>query len=80
MDILDTTAVVCVWWIFIRLEFGAVYFLVSCFVGVFINLGRRKLGEQSAYNVFNSNLKELPGTLNAKHFEDQLMMRMGNND
>lgn len=32
-----------VWWIFIRLEFGAVYFLVSCFVGVFINLGRRRM-------------------------------------
>jgi len=61
-----------VWWIFIKLEFGAVFFVLSGFIFMYLNLGTRKLGEDSAYHVFNRGFKELPGTLTAQHIEDQL--------
>eukprot|EP00026_Physarum_polycephalum_P019401 Phypoly_transcript_21395.p1 GENE.Phypoly_transcript_21395~~Phypoly_transcript_21395.p1 ORF type:complete len:182 (+),score=28.93 Phypoly_transcript_21395:83-547(+) len=62
-------------WFFVRIEFGAVFVVISGFALIFLNLGDRKKGEESAYNVFNKNHRELLGTFNARQFEDQILHR-----
>uniref|UniRef100_A0A158Q806 SAYSvFN domain-containing protein n=1 Tax=Elaeophora elaphi TaxID=1147741 RepID=A0A158Q806_9BILA len=62
-------------WYFTYIEFGLVFFVSSLFVLLFINLGRRKSGELSAYSVFNPQCERLPGTLTAEHFERDLLKR-----
>ncbi|KAL6072746.1 SAYSvFN domain-containing protein 1 [Balamuthia mandrillaris] len=62
---------------FIQLEFGVVYFLFSCFLFVWLTLGSggnvtpdgRRV---SAYSVFNENMAALPGTFDANEFEQHL--------
>lgn len=56
-----------------RLGFGNPYLLLSAFVLIFANLGQRKLGELSAYNVFNPQFQELLGQLRAEHLEADLI-------
>ena len=48
------------------LEVGAIYFMLSVFVSMYINLGERVEGELSAYSVFNRNWTRLTGTLTAE--------------
>ncbi|VIO98707.1 Uncharacterized protein BM_BM2176 [Brugia malayi] len=62
-------------WCFTYIEFGLVFFLFSLFVFLFINLGKRKSGELSAYSIFNPHCERLPGTLTAEHFERDLLKR-----
>ncbi|CAM9676080.1 unnamed protein product [Pylaiella littoralis] len=52
---------------------GAVYFIVSAMVGIFVNLGEREEGEWSAYSVFNAGCRALLGTINAEQFEREIM-------
>ncbi|PRP79412.1 hypothetical protein PROFUN_08173 [Planoprotostelium fungivorum] len=59
--------------VFIRLEFGVVFFICSLFFLMFSNLGQRKEGELSAYNVFNRGGKALPGQLTASQFESEIL-------
>lgn len=72
-------ATACIWLsgqlFFIKLEFGLVYFLFSCFVLMFLNLGVRKEGEMSAYSVFNENCERLLGQITSEHFERDLLRR-----
>eukprot|EP01111_Echinosteliopsis_oligospora_P010890 TRINITY_DN3470_c0_g1_i1.p1 TRINITY_DN3470_c0_g1~~TRINITY_DN3470_c0_g1_i1.p1 ORF type:complete len:161 (+),score=43.53 TRINITY_DN3470_c0_g1_i1:23-484(+) len=54
---------------------GAVYFVLLGFYLIFSNLGEKKKGEVSAYNVFNKNQKEIAGTLSASQLERDLSIR-----
>ena len=62
------------WGFFISVEFGFVYFLLSAFVFIVLSLrgSRRKIGELSAYSVFNENCESIDGTLTAEQFEREL--------
>jgi len=63
------------WYIFIQyLEIGAIYILISTFVGMMVHLGEKKEGELSAYSVFNSNFQRLIGTTTA---EDLIRQQFG---
>ncbi|XP_050510600.1 uncharacterized protein LOC126887234 [Diabrotica virgifera virgifera] len=60
--------------IFIKLQFGTVFFLVSCLVAMYMNTRTRpkKKGEVSAYSVFNKDCKSIDGTLKAEQFEREI--------
>lgn len=62
------------WTIFIMLEFGAIFFLASLLVFIFINTTTRpkQSNEPSAYSVFNRNCERILGTFTAEQFEQQL--------
>lgn len=63
--------------IFIKLQFGIAYFLISSLVIMYINTrtGPRRKGEISAYSVFNKNCKSIDGTLKAEQLERELYLR-----
>ena len=46
--------------------------IITGFVVIFTNLGRRKDGEVSAYSLFNEDFRELPGTFNSDNVETHL--------
>lgn len=48
------------------------YLLGTLFALIFFNLGHRKAGEPSAYSLFNTGQRELPGTFNAGVIDGQL--------
>lgn len=50
-------------------DLGPLYILGTGFCIIFLNLGRRKPGEASAYSIFNEDFRELPGTLNADRID-----------
>ncbi|CAM4836738.1 unnamed protein product [Rotaria magnacalcarata] len=59
--------------IFIRLEFGAIYFIISLLYVMWSNLGRRRGRNQlSAYSVFNPNFEKIQGTFSAEDYDRQL--------
>ena len=51
-----------------------VFFLFSAFTFIVLSLrgSRRKIGELSAYSVFNENCESIDGTLTAEQFEREL--------
>lgn len=55
-----------------RIQVGPLYVLGSIVAVMFINLGTRQPGEQSAYSVFNDGIRALPGQLNADAIDDQM--------
>ena len=61
----------------VQLKFGAVYFILSCLVGIYLNTrtGKRKKDEISAYSVFNPNVESIDGTLKAEQLERQFGIR-----
>ncbi|XP_056638549.1 uncharacterized protein LOC130446355 [Diorhabda sublineata] len=65
--------------IFIKLQFGTIFFLISCLVGICINTRTRpkKKGEISAYSVFNKDFKSIDGTLKAEQFEREIRYGSG---
>lgn len=62
---------------FLWLEFGAVFFILSCFYAIYRNTSTepRRPGQLSAYGVFNRNHQELPGALTADQLERNLGLR-----
>lgn len=59
------------YYLFIQIEFGVIYFLLTCFYLIFANMGHTKPGEikgPSAYSVFNEG-KNLPGSFSAEGLE-----------
>ncbi|XP_024938899.1 SAYSvFN domain-containing protein 1 isoform X2 [Cephus cinctus] len=58
----------------VQFEFGAVYFILSLLVLIWINTrtGPKRKGEPSAYSVFNKNCEAIDGTLNAEQFEREI--------
>ncbi|KAK3272401.1 hypothetical protein CYMTET_19303 [Cymbomonas tetramitiformis] len=55
-----------------RNEWGPIYLILTGFVVIFSNLGKRAEGEMSAYSVFNEGYQELPGTFNAERVDQQV--------
>lgn len=62
------------YFIAIKVEFGAIYFIVSGLFFVYFNTRTKpkRPGEVSAYSVFNPNCEAIDGTLNAEQFERQI--------
>lgn len=58
--------------IFIKLEFGAVYFIVTTLIAIYLNTGRRKPGTKSAYSVFNPNVERLHGQVTAEQLQQNM--------
>jgi hypothetical protein len=57
------------WIIFIKIEFGVVYFIVSLLIIIYLSTGQRNRSKLSAYSVFNPNLERIEGTFTAEHVE-----------
>ena len=69
---------VLLYMVFIFIQFGAVYFLITIAVLIFTNLGKRRPGSLSAYSVFNPNNQRILGTLTVEGM--QLGVDRGTND
>ncbi|KAG6519269.1 hypothetical protein ZIOFF_022762 [Zingiber officinale] len=52
-----------------RFGIGPIYILITGFLIILLNLGKRQHGDLSAYSVFNEDFRELPGTLNADRLD-----------
>lgn len=64
--------------LFVELEFGLVYFVLSLFYWMYVGTrgpGEKKGGEKSAYSVFNPGCEAIQGTLTAEQFERELQLR-----
>ncbi|XP_053161161.1 SAYSvFN domain-containing protein 1 [Hemicordylus capensis] len=64
--------------LFVELEFGLPYFVLSMFYWIYIGTrgpGEKKNGERSAYSVFNPGCEAIQGTLTAEQFERELQYR-----
>ncbi|PAV64479.1 hypothetical protein WR25_07052 [Diploscapter pachys] len=61
--------------VFVWLEFGIVFFLVSIFMAIGLSLGQRNSNEMSAYSVFNPNCERLLGQMTAEHFERDVLQQ-----
>ena len=74
MDFLSTKNIVIfiLWYslyrLFLKYNFGAVYFMLTIIALIFLNLGQRKPGELSAYSVFNPNHQRILGTMTTNDF------------
>lgn len=73
------TALYVVLWLllfgfFVEIEFGVVYIILSAFAFIVLSLrgSRRRIGELSAYSVFNENCESIDGTLTAEQFEREI--------
>ncbi|KAL3288492.1 hypothetical protein HHI36_002934 [Cryptolaemus montrouzieri] len=68
-----------IYMIFIKLEFGTVYFISSALILMYLNTrtGPKKPGEVSAYSVFNKDCVSIDGTLKAEQFEREIMFGPG---
>jgi len=60
---------VCLQVVFVKIEFGAVFFLFTCIFLMLTNMGKRRSGEMSAYSVFNPNCESIQGTFTAQQLE-----------
>ena len=62
--------------IFLKLEFGAVFFICSIFYLIWRNLRTRpqKPGELSAYSVFNKNCRPIHGTVTAEQLQREFFL------
>ncbi|CAH1792217.1 unnamed protein product, partial [Owenia fusiformis] len=60
--------------LFVELEFGAVFFVISAFYFMYKNMRTKKKDEEapSAYSVFNPNCERIDGTIDAEQFEKEL--------
>ncbi|KAJ1148099.1 hypothetical protein NDU88_000940 [Pleurodeles waltl] len=64
--------------LFVELEFGLVYFVLSMFYWIYEGMrgpGEKKPGEKSAYSVFNPGCESIQGTLTAEQLERELQYR-----
>ncbi|XP_030753442.1 uncharacterized protein LOC115880369 [Sitophilus oryzae] len=61
--------------VFVRLQFGTVYFIVSLLLAIYFNTrtGPKKVNEVSAYSVFNRNCESIDGTLNAEQLTREMI-------
>ncbi|ERL92292.1 SAYSvFN domain-containing protein 1 [Dendroctonus ponderosae] len=61
--------------LFIQLQFGTVFLIVSGLMGIFLNTrtGPKKANEISAYSVFNKNCEKIDGTLDGEKMTQQML-------
>ena len=64
------------WALFIEIEFGVPYLIVSALYFIFVSLrgSRRKPWEPSAYSVFNKGCEAIDGTLSGEQIDRELRM------
>eukprot|EP00955_Chlamydomonas_euryale_P115369 366344-Chlamydomonas_euryale.AAC.12 len=55
-----------------RAGVGPIFVLAAIAATIFSNLGRRRDGEQSAYSIFNTGMRRLPGQLDADQIDEQM--------
>ena len=73
---------VALWFIllglFVELEFGIVYVILSLFFIIYFNTStkRRSKNKLSAYSVFNKDYEKIDGTFTAEQFEKELTHRL----
>ena len=74
MTILKILLWLVLWALFIKLEFGAVFFVVSLLYIVWTSMrsGPKTDDKPSAYSVFNPNCERLDGTFTTEQFEREL--------
>ncbi|KAI4469063.1 hypothetical protein MML48_2g00017521 [Holotrichia oblita] len=65
--------------VFIKLQFGTIYLIVSAIVFICFNTRTKpkRPNEISAYSVFNKDCKSIDGTLKAEQFERELLFGRG---
>ncbi|KAK9702053.1 putative conserved domain (SAYSvFN) [Popillia japonica] len=65
--------------VFIKLQFGTIYLIVSAIVFICFNTRTKpkRPNEISAYSVFNKDCKSIDGTLKAEQLERQLLFGRG---
>ena len=74
MDFMNTKNIIIfiIWYslyrLFLKYNFGAVYFMITIISLIFLNLGQRKPGELSAYSVFNPNNERILGSMSNNNF------------
>ena len=74
MDFLNTKNIIIfiIWYslyrLFLKFNFGAVYFMITIIILIFLNLGERKPGQLSAYSVFNPNQERILGSMSPNDF------------
>ncbi|XP_048081754.2 SAYSvFN domain-containing protein 1 [Ursus arctos] len=64
--------------LFVELEFGLVYFVLSLFYWMYVGTRgpeEKREGEKSAYSVFNPGCEAIQGTLTAEQLERELQLR-----
>jgi glutamate synthase domain-containing protein 1 len=59
-----------------RLSLGPVYIIVSCMILILSNLGTRAAGEASAYSIFNTYVKRLPGEMTQEQVDNAFRGRV----
>lgn len=66
---------VTIYAIFVKLQFGTIYFIVSLLIAMYFNTrtGPKKKNEISAYSVFNKNCESIKGTLNAEQLTREMV-------
>ena len=69
---------VIVWNLFIYIEFGSFFIIMSLFASIFLNLGEKKDGDLSAYSVFNKGFTTLLGQSTGQQFDKEI--RHNNHD
>lgn len=64
------------WALFIEIEFGVPYLIVSALYFIFVSLrgSRRRPWEPSAYSVFNKGCEAIDGTLSGEQIDRELRM------
>jgi hypothetical protein len=78
------TIILIVWCIvyyyFILIQFGSLYFLVSVIIFIFCNLNENSKSSNSlsAYSVFNDNYQSIHGSLSREQLESELSHSMNN--
>jgi hypothetical protein len=66
------------WYMFIQLQFGAVYFAVSLLIIMYYSMRtERDSNHLSAYSVFNPNCERIDGTFTAEQLEKELRFGPG---
>lgn len=70
---------VTLYMIALEYEFGAVYFILSALVFIWLNTRSepKRRDEPSAYSVFNPNCEAIEGTLDASQFEREIRYGIG---
>ena len=75
MDFLSTKNIIIfiIWYslyrLFLKYNFGAVFFMLTIIALIFLNLGKRKPGTLSAYSVFNPNQERIIGSMSSNPFD-----------